>query len=213
MGTIFFFLKLTASDMTEILVAMGTIWLVVFVVMLFVANFCLSISPIERFKAKHYEEFTDFSDEVTEAEKTVCEMVDDVIAFIKSRNGPKGLDDPSINTTAIEKAKQAVDGPITTCPESGTVEDRLTRMEQTLQQFIEPNLKQTYEMTVVCESFASVSDSLVDPASRLHAIRQTIHTLKAKYLNPIQQKQADLRQGRVSDCDKKRGAITAVKGP
>lgn len=200
MGTIFFFLKLTASVITELLLAMGTIWLIIVLVMAFVANFCLSISPVERFKGKHYDTFTDFSDAVAATEETVCKMIDDVEKFIKSKNMSED--------SSTDAAKQSVDGPVTTCPAPvhDSIEDRLTRMERTLQQFIEPELKQTYESSVPCEPFVS------DAVDRLDAIRRTIHTLNVKYLNPIKQKQEDLRRGHISDCDKKRGAMTAIKG-
>ena len=205
--------------MMEILLTMGTIWLVVILVLLFVSHVCMSISPIERF-------MDTFLEDIKKAETAVCKMKEEVIIFIKNDNGQKGLDDPSLNDRSINYAISKVDGPITTCPptdEPADLNEHLTRMEHTLAQFIEPQLKAAYEKSMNCSEGFMVPASarrrrrglepfldLDDSAQRLQAIEHTLHRLTVQYLAPIQQKQKDLQSGKVSDCDKQKGSKTAV---
>jgi hypothetical protein len=207
MSVFFFLTKLTMEDMTEILVAMGTIWLVVILVLLFISHVCMSISPVEQFAD------ADFDIEGTEA--AVCKLITDVRNFITSDIGQPGQADPSLITAAMQKAIDAVKGPITTCPEApasapapsdpAIIEDRLARMERTLEQLVEPQFKYTYDKAMTCEGFASGT-----PQERLTAIQATIATLKARYLDPLDQKQADLQAGHLSDCEKRKAANTAI---
>lgn len=202
--------NLTAAVVTELLVAMGTIWLVVMLVLMLVTRVCMNISPVER--------FTDISDQAflddfTKAEADICTMLDDVSQFIKNTFGKRGQDNPALPAAAFQAAVAAAKGPTTVCPpqEPPTmvdVDERLDRMERTLLLVIEPQFKTTYDTSVTCnEGFADLSLSLT---SRLQQLRATIDLMNSKYLRPIQQKQKDLQSGRVSDCDKKRGAKTAI---
>jgi hypothetical protein len=212
--------------MMEILLTMGTIWLIVILVLLFVSNVCMSISPIERFTDASGQMF--FED-LKKVETAVCKLIADVTIFIKNDNGQKGLDDPSLNDRSINDAVSKVDGPITICPptdEPTDINERLTRMENTLAQFIEPQLKATYEKSMKCSSEGFMVPAsarrrrrgiepfldldLNDPVQRLKEIEHTIHSLTVQYLAPIQQKQKDLQSGKVSDCDKQKGSKTAV---
>ncbi len=214
----------------EILLTMGTIWLVVILVLLFVSNVCMSISPVERFMDASGQLF--FED-LKKTETAVCKLIADVTIFIKNDNGQKGLDDPSLNDRSINDAVSKVDGPITTCPptdEPTDINERLTRMEHTLAQFIDPQLKAAYEKSMKCSSEGfmvpasarrrrrglepfldlNLNLDLNDPVYRLKEIEHTIHNLTVQYLAPIQQKQKDLQSGKVSDCDKQKGSKTAV---
>jgi hypothetical protein len=240
MGAFFLLGRMTADDITEILLAMGTIWLVVMVVLIFVTQICMAISPREMFADLSGQEtpVQEFFAAFAKAESDVCTMTADIVEFIKNDVGKPGQDDPSLNDQAIQKAVSKVDGPITTCPPApqpttvDDINDRLTRMEQTLNQLIEPELKHTYEVTFdtkdcfvdflgakelkwrrrrrVIEGFEDPQDEFIKMVDRLQGIQGTIASLTAQYLAPIQQKQKDLKSGKPSDCDKKKGAKSSV---
>jgi hypothetical protein len=53
--------------------------------------------------------------------------------------------------------------------------------------------------------------SLTSEEPTLEKVQQTIRDLKSRYLDPIRQKQKDLRAGIISDCEKDKGAFAAVK--
>jgi hypothetical protein len=100
------------------------------------------------------------------------------------------------------------------------VENRISRLELTLKMFTGPEIQKTYNSTVPCESFVSGSGSLSGPSSgsspeptadpalvqRLAAVNAVIESQRTQWLTPIQQKMADLRQGKVSSCDKQKGS-------
>jgi energy-coupling factor transporter transmembrane protein EcfT len=219
MGAIMFLVKLTANDMTEILLAMGTIWLVTIVVLIFVSNVCMSISPVqERFHVSHgnrnytsneiQERFTALQpvdiQAFNTAEEAVCEMIASTISYIRNDAGPQG---PDAITSAIQQSIANAGGPVSQCPTIAVtdatseqeLDERLTRMENSLTGLVEPEAKKTFAATQCTEGF-------VDQGSRLAAIQQTIKSLQTQYLDPIQQKQRDLQCGRLSDCERKKGA-------
>lgn len=199
--------NLTAAVVTEVLVAMGTIWLVVMLVLVIVSHVCMNISPVERFTDISDQAFLD---DVAKAEADICSMLEDVSQFITNTFGKRGQDNPALPAAAFQAALAAANGPTTVCPPATMVdaEDRLDRMERTLLLVIEPQFKTTYDTSVTCnEGFADLS---LTPVDRLQRLRATIDLMNSKYLRPIQQKQKDLQSGRVSDCDKKKGAKTAI---
>jgi len=222
----FFFTKLSLEDFAEIIAAMGTIWLVIILVLLFVSRVCMSISPVEH--------FADMESDVEKTEAAVCKLITDVRNFITADIGQPGQDDPSLITAAMQKAVDAVNGPITICisgsdstdktnnqdnpdkTDNLSIDDRLTRMEQTLNQLVEPQLKLAYDKSMTCEGFESDSmDSVSETVEskqkeRLTAIQATMDMLKKRYLDPLDQKQADLKAGQLSDCEKRKGANTAI---
>ena len=232
MGAFFLLERMTANDITEILIAMGTIWLVVMLVLIFVTQICMSISPRERF-ASDETPVQQFFDAFAKAESDVCTMTTAVVTFIKNEVGKPGQDDPSLNDKAVQKAVNKVDGPITACPPApqpttvDDINDRLTRMENTLNQLIAPELKHTYDVVFdtkdcfrdflgtktrmhVIEPFDDTQDEFVKLTGRLQGIQGTIFSLTSQYLGPIQQKQKDLQGGKASDCDKKKGSKSSV---
>ena len=223
--SVFLFLtKLSLEDITEIIGAMGTIWLVIILVLLFISRVCMSISPVEHFADMN----SSIESDVEKTEATVCKLIQDVRNFITADIGQPGQDDPSLITAAMQKAVDAVNGPITICitaseelndtnkPDNLSIDDRLTRMERTLDQLVEPQLKLAYDKSMTCEGFASDSlDSVSETVEskqkeRLAAIQTMIATLTKRYLDPLDQKQADLKAGQLSDCEKRKGANTAI---
>lgn len=223
--------KFTIDDMGEIMIAVGTILMVSVVVMVFVTQFSGAIRPYEQFAdisgltVLHTEndEIQQLLVSITEAEADVCNLITRTDKFIQSDVGKAGSDNPALVAQAQEKARAAVGGPLTDCGASWPdvsgaaalteAANRLTRMEATLKSFTEPELESTYNRTVPCqEGFADVSgESVLAPLkARLAAVQTTIQTQKTKYLKPIDDKNAALQRGEVSDCDKKRGAKVAV---
>jgi len=178
----------------EILLAMGAIWLVVMTVLMFMSRFCIEIRPIEQFLDK---------DEVTKTEAAVCKLKEHVRTFVASELGQPGQDDPSLITRAMDVGAPTIDctgGPL-------LLEERLTRMERTLNELAEPVLKKAYDRTMTCEGF---EDAYPDPDLRLKNIQAKLYTLTKKYLDPLLQNQSDLKKGIVSDCNKRRAANAAV---
>ena len=207
MGAVLFLMKLTANDMTEILLAMGTIWLVVIIVLIFVSNVCMSISPIQE---RFYDSSTVDIQAFNTAEESVCEMMATAISYIRNDASQQG---PDAITGAIQQAITNAGGPITRCPSQPVVtettsekelDERLTRMENSLNGLIKPGVQKPFAAIQCTEGFADIG-------SRLAAVQQTIKTLQSQYLDPIQQKQRDLQCGRLSDCERKKGITTIVQ--
>ena len=96
-------------------------------------------------------------------------------------------------------------------PDLDDLENRIARLESTLSGFTGVVFKHSYDTTVPCqEGFADVAAA--DLEQRLAAVRQTITDQQEKYLGPIDQTTKDLQAGKVSDCDKRRGAKLAASG-
>ena len=229
-----FLTSLTGDDVTLVLTSVATIWLIVIMALVFVTQMCARITVVELFDTA-----TDsFGLAIVKAESDVCALVDHVNTFIASDVGQPGQDNPSILKAAQNKAAAATMGPNTVCPGTELVPvdmneaaDRISRIERTLNLLVEPEFKATYDKSMVCEGFDSDSDPDSDSDSdsdpdpnqdeaeikvhltvRLNAAQTTIKRLTTQYLDPIQQKQKDLQAGIASDCDKKKGATTAVTG-
>jgi hypothetical protein len=206
MVPVLLFAKLTADDITEILIAMGCIWLMVISIMLFISHVCVRITPTELFDGS----MAPFLDTITETEDKVCALIKESDEFIRSDVGPSGEETPSLVLAAQNKARG--DTPMTMCPplplrsdDPAVIEDRLTRMERTLADFTGVQLKKTYSATK-SECFAGQKATIVEWKSRLQTIQDTLNAQTSQYLAPIQQKQQELRSGQASDCDKQRGA-------
>lgn len=171
--------------------------------------------------------------DVGATEKSVCKLIGQTDNYIRSGIGPKGKDDPSLVTTAQQEARADAGGPITDCSASwpatvadvssqtldetmGQLDDRITRMEMTLKGFSAPVLTKAYQNTVECttEGFALyesfVATSLVALQDRLKAVQDVIDYQEKKLIGGMEQKKKDLQAGKASDCDKQRGAKTAM---
>ncbi len=162
---------------------------------------------------------------VTDAEEAVCKFITRADQYIKSDVGPAGDKNPTLVSEARQKARTNIDlvlcsdgAPVANNSDSNNdltaLENRIARLESTLSGFTGVVFKKSYDETVPCkESFVAVAASPADElARRLTAIQQTIQDQQTKYLDPMDQKTKDLRAGKASDCDKRRGAMTVVKG-
>jgi hypothetical protein len=205
--------KMSLSDITEIVIGMGTIWLVIIMVLLFMSFVCLNISPMERFTDAVPSEFLE---SLTATEKVVCSLMGETDKFIQGDVGQAGTDNPALVVKAQADALAQVGAPTTECPletKTLTVEDRLSRMEMTLAKFVEPAFVKTFKSTQTCEGFETETSKESPNEIRLKNIKVTIHRLTGKYLEPIQKKTSELQQGIMSDCDRKKGAEVAVVKP
>jgi len=192
--------RLTADDITEILLSAGTIWLIVIAVMVFVGLVCAGIQVREGFDDVKKAD-------IEEIEKEICELVASSDGYIVNDVGQPGQDDPAVLAAAKQKARGSA--PITSCDMNASqMEDRVSRIENSLKNFTGPQLKKTYDTVIPCkEGFESASLS-----SRLKKIKETIATQKSNLLSPIQQKEKDVKAGKLSDCEKKKGANAAMEG-
>ena len=105
------------------------------------------------------------------------------------------------------------------------MQDRVDRALRTLTRVIEPEAATTFATLNTCGS-APVSVAAIIPAtqqqqqqstdpqttlkSSISGALQMAAGIRNRYLIPIQQKQDDLHAGRLSDCDKQKGAATAM---
>jgi len=203
--------KLTADDISEITMSVLTILFGVWLVLILVASICMNIHPTEG--------FVDLCDnmiwtEIADAEKDVCIFIDRTDKFIQSNVGKPGVDDPPKVAAAQQDARTAAGGPLTDCqakwalvePNISDATDRISRLETTLKGLCGPIFLQAFNSSDTCshtEGFANYEET--DLRKRLTAIEQMITEYKQKYLKPIDDKQAALNRGEVSDCDKSRG--------
>jgi hypothetical protein len=201
----------------------------VYVISVILCFFCTRVTAVERFDgaAASAADASGILVEIEQAESDVCKLVTRVDGFIQSDVGKPGADNPALVTEAQESARVGL--ALVPCSATVSVEasedatkteaandinHRLTLLETTLASFTGPRLKTAYDKTVPCGPAAQ--EGFVDlamtpsPESRLAAIRTAIADQKKRYLGPIDDKTAALQRGDVSDCDKQRGATTAV---
>jgi hypothetical protein len=203
-GVIYFAARLSAEDVTEVVIAVGTILIGVIVVMM-LTSACLNIRPTEG--------FANVTDPLADTEARVCALMEEANKFIQGEVGQAGTDSPALIKKAQGSALSRVGAPTTDCSLTSVKlsdEERLSRMEVTLAKFVEPEFKKTYDSTMTCEGFQSMNPRIDDNATRLARIQTTIHRLNGKYLEPIQQKTKDLQSGRLSECDRKKGAEVSL---
>ena len=204
-GTILFLSKLNDQDAIEIVLAVGTIFLLVITVLLFVSNICFSIAPRERFESNTVP--IDL-DEVARLEAAVCKQMAEVDIFLLSSVGPAGQEPGSTRVAEAQSNARRRANPVTPCNKDPlTPENVLTRIQQmgrTLTLFIEPVLKKTLDATK-CEGFEDIS-----MVYTLADIKQLLADYQTTYLDPIHTMQKELQSGIASDCIKAKGASTAA---
>lgn len=182
-----------------------------------VTTFCFSVHPIETFVSDSLEALLT---DVAKTEGDICTLITRTDKFIEADQGKAGQDDPSRVSAAQAAARASVTGGITICPATGTdgatladAENRIARMESTLSGFTGPELQKTYENQVPCrESFQNpTTPDLATLRQRLTAVQATLRAQETNWLKPVDDKNAALQRGDVSDCDKRRGASTQLK--
>jgi hypothetical protein len=180
----------------ELLFAAGTIWMIVIAAMIFVGAACANISVREGFE-------TSQTDDLIALEKQVCTLMAASNKFVTNDVGQAGVDDPAVLAAAVTKARGP--DPVTECALTpAQMESRISRMENTLKTFTGPQLQKTYDTTVPCKE-----DFATNLGGRLQAIKATVEQ-QMKLLTPIQKKEADVKAGILSECEKKKGAKAAI---
>ena len=217
MGIATVVMKVPAEAIAELVLSVGTIAAIVIGILLFISHVCLNLRVTERF-----EDVAISLDAIRAAEAEVCKLVVETNNYIQSDIGQAGSDNPSLVTAAQQKAAAAAaaTGPILGCPlpaadEGLQPEERLDRMDRTLDKLVEPELKRACAKAGVCntnEGFDSAPATASPLQTRLDAIVIKIKTINALYLAPMKQKQADLQSGKASDSDKQKGAAAAGSG-
>ena len=221
-------LKEASPEMQRLLIVLLLVAAVILVFSILFCWSCLTPKPREMFvdasgaSSSVDPQLKRLQADVAEAEETVCKYITRADQFIKGNVGPASKKDPSLVTAAEEKARTGVNmvlcsdgapanvGAPGAVPDLGDLENRIARLESTLSGFTGVVFKHSYDTTVPCqEGFADVA---ADLEQRLAAVRQIITDQQEKYLGPIDQKTKDLQAGKVSDCDKRRGAKLAASG-
>jgi hypothetical protein len=241
LGALIFYLKIDPTVVSDVLVAIGPIIAVIIVFLFFVSNVCMRIRPTEMFAdtdaaiaadaaalsssisaTKSKEESNNETKEekkLKDAETQVCKMVTKANDYIKANVGIPGIKKPELVKEALQKARDAaaVTGSILTCPvppknEGLQPEERLNRMDRTLDRYVEPEIKKACIKAGICpkEGFADPPPQALDVDQRIGAILTKIKTIKAQYLDAMDAKTADLQKGVASDGDKKAGADSAM---
>lgn len=222
---------LTPDDLSTIIMYLGILTLGLMAVLIVVRTYCGNIHPVEQFVGQGINDTqTDPMQTlwtgIAEAEDAVCKYITRADGFIKNNIGKPGHDNPSLVSAAQQQARAAADGPITDCTatwpatltdvssytldqELADADNRLTRLETTLQGFTGVVFQNTYNKTVKCpsEGFATSLSSL---QQRLSAVQTMIKQQQTILLGPIDKKTEEIKKGHLSECDKARAKATAI---
>jgi hypothetical protein len=216
---------------------LGALTLGLMAVLIVVRTFCGNIHPVETFVGQGINDTqTDpvqaLWSGIAAAEEATCKYITRADGFIQNNEGKAGYDNPTLVSDAQQKARAAADGPLTDCTETwpttlqdvssytldqglADADNRLTRLETTLQGFTGVIFQNTYNATVDCQMPQPTTEgfdtSLTTLQQRLTAVQAAIQMQQQKLLGPIDQKTEELKKGQVSDCDKARGKATAMK--
>jgi hypothetical protein len=231
--------KLTPDDVKQMVLYVLIIVAIVAIVSMIARALCYQIRPEERFTNLSGSTHEDDPVQalwtaVGVAEHSICKLIEQTDNYIRSGIGPKGTGDPSLVTTAQQDARADAGGPLTDCTATwpttvldvsmqtldetmSQLDDRITRMETTLKGFSAPVLTNAYKSTVECstEGFGDyaetfVATSIVSLQDRLKEVQAAITYQEKTLIGGMEQKKKDLQSGKASDCDKQRGAKTAM---
>jgi hypothetical protein len=209
--------RLSAKDVTDILTAVAPLVFIVLIIVVLLCNLCLDVQPIEQFE--DVSATTLFFADLSATEIDVCNLITRADKFIQGDVGHAGIENPSLVAQAKQAARAAVGGPLAVCTEPGLdtldeADNRITRMEMTLKSFTGPEFVKTYNKTVPCqtESFQVQGPTLESLKNRLAAVKATIVSQQNTYLKPIDNKNAALQRGELSDCERRRGAKAGLSG-
>ena len=211
--------------------------------LLLVTLCCMAVHP--------YDSFVDYSDisaAVTAAEIRTCKLIARADTFLESDVGGKGMEtDEEGNSkstpmhreyvlTAQRAARAPANNNIVECGmvSAADIDERLTRLEATLRQFVSPVLLRTFDSgmnsSMACtvtripcheqmalfandkkrpideSMFIWTSDPKGDPKNRLTNIVEALNCYEKRILNPLDEKVARMKRGDLSECEKKNAA-------
>jgi len=223
LGILFIIMKIPGDVASEVVVAAGTIGLIILLCLIFIRVFCLNIQPYEMFESGSTEqtETTGPSDEeLSAAEQEVCALVKRADEYIEAGVGQPGQENPALVTQAKAKAVNdaAIYGQLTECPPSKGQQtlqalERIDRMERRLLKFVEPILLSACQAAAICSKDMTgtaidvTTMSAVDRLAQIQKLSKKMHVL---YLDPMDQKIKDLQGGSVSDSDKAAAAAAST---
>lgn len=231
---LFLLSRLTLLEVGGLGGAIGLIVGVSLLVLVFVNVACAAVRPREMFQdVESASPLQDLITNIVMTETDVCRYITEADNFIKNKVGKPGQDNPQLVSAAQKAARQMLVNPLTkqyepipmsTCPSvwpkdiSGAdavfaeADNRLAKMESTLKLFTLPQFTEAKAAMACTESFVAEAEDprLTALKQRLAAVQATIASQKNEYLDPIHQKQADLQKGIASDCEKRKGAKSAV---
>jgi hypothetical protein len=178
------------------------------VFLLLVLSICSNIQPVEQFASAVCDGAASMEDKITCAELHVRKLITRADAFTEGNLGNDGQLQPRLVADALGKARSNAGGPLIDCSpgHTGDFENRLTRLERTLQSFTEPIFKQAASTSNTCEGFAGTPSGTNE--ERIAAILSLIQYQQTKYLKPIDDKVAALQRREVSDCDKEKASAS-----
>jgi hypothetical protein len=196
------FNELNPSDMGSYILLMMACG----VFILFVLSFCSNIQPMEQFESSICVGQTSMEDKITCAELQVRKLITRADAFTEGNLGNEGQRNPRLVANALGKSRSAAVGPLVGCSpgHKDDFENRLSRLETTLQSFTDPIFKDALSASNTCEGFETVRSN----EERIAAILSLIEYQQTKYLKPIDDKVAALQRHEVSDCDKNKAAAS-----
>lgn len=223
----------------EILFAMGTIWFGVMFVFMLMTVTCQKIYPTERFMDSGSEaaSLNNLETEVCKQLQAVCSfkqgalgqagidnpslLVNAIHTMIQGAGGTiTECSDPTPSTQQAGTIPPLVPTGIPVSDDMffsnpDMIQDRVDRAMRTLTGVIEPVASSTFASMNTCDGFESggtgsdgVQIALVSSIANAQSVAATI---RSRYLDPIQQKQEDLKAGHLSDCDKKKGASYSLQ--
>jgi hypothetical protein len=225
LGILYLFRRLTVQDMVEVAISVGTILITMVVILLLMSQLCLNIRPVEQFTdgsavATLPDDFQSLLADITESESIICKLIAKADDMIKGTVPPLGSPDPEAVAAAQQKAREAVGAPLVACTDSPwespttetaalqQIDERLTRMEATVQQFTGPQINTAYTKLTTCEGFEDAA-TLTTQQQRLLNVRTAIQQ-QEEWLQKIQDKSDAMQRGEMSDCDRQKGAASAT---
>ena len=217
--------RFSQDDLVEIGGGLGIVGIATLAILIFVRINCTTIHPVEMFMDVSGEgSLNTLLHGIEAAESTVCGIFTRVDKFIEGNLGKKGNDDPSLVIAAQAAAKPKE--PITSCPfapfsdTSGSAviadaENRIARLETSLNQFTGPQLQKTYNLTVPCPAIETFVDAangstIESLQTRLDAIVSLLKKQQTELLKPIDDKNERIQRHELSDCEKKEGSKKAI---
>lgn len=214
--------RFSPDDLIEIGGGIGIIGIAILFVIVFIGVSCTSVHPIEMFVDISENSLDKLLKGIEHTENEICGLYTRVDKFIEGSLGKKGHDDPSLVVSAQAAARPT--DPMTSCPNSpfGDISDsatlveadnRISRMETSLNGFIGPQLQKTYNRTVPCpaiETFVNAGPTVESLQVRLNNVISILQKQKTTLLKPIDDKNERIQRHEVSDCEKQQGSKKAI---
>lgn len=222
-GVIVAIRRFSQDDLVEIGGGIGIVGIITLSVLVFIGINCMSIHPVELFADISGNPLKSLLDTIEQTENDVCGLFTRVDKFIEGGLGKKGHDDPALVTSAQAAARPKE--PITSCPvapfdiSESTIltdaENRIARLETSLNAFVGPQLQKTYNRTVPCPAIEGFVDGTNGPTveslqKRLDVVMDILRKQKRTLLKPIDDKNERIQRHELSDCEKQQGSKKAI---